>query len=75
MTPAWTHFWPYLVTFLLVGIAVGLTGAGICVVPDPVPAPVGALLGEGAGLGAVGLGGAAVAVTMGDAWPSGGAAD
>jgi hypothetical protein len=57
------------------GIAVDLTGVGDCVVLDTVgvsdtvgvPAPV----GEAAGLVAVGFG--AIAVTMGDAWPSAGA--
>jgi hypothetical protein len=59
-----------------VGIAVDLTAVGFRVTDTVgVPAPVGALLGEAAGLVAAGLGGAAVAVTMGDAWPSEGAAD
>jgi hypothetical protein len=60
-----------------VGIAVDLTGAADCEVLDPVgvtdtvdvPAPA----GEVTGLVATGLG--CAAVTVGDAWSSGGAVD
>jgi hypothetical protein len=62
---------------LEVGTAVDLTGAGNCEdlatvgVTDAVG--VAAPVGEATGLVAAGLGG--VAVTVGDAWPSGGAVD
>jgi hypothetical protein len=58
---------------LEVGIAVDLTGAGNCEVLDPVGVTdtvgVAAPVDEAAGPVATGLGG--VAVTVGDAWPSG----